>query len=129
MIKFAQIVQIIDAVSCIVDSGLSFIGRRQPHRCDALIVQYLRIVPYGFPKGSVCRQIPFKILKHNTIFFTHSSETSFATVRLVVASMVKRFGAAYKDYFDQLWGIFDKRASIASCSPPAMYRYPMRMGM
>ena len=79
LVKFSQIVKIIDAVAHVRPPLRPLIGGRQPYVGKARLLQMRRIRRGPFPVPGVFRQIPFKVLNHGFIFIHEpvSSRKSF----------------------------------------------------
>ena len=67
LVKFAQVIHIINAVAHILLRG-SLVGRRQPYFRDSEFGKPFRLGGAALPPQSVIGQIPFKVLHHRFVF-------------------------------------------------------------
>ena len=67
LVELAQIVEVVDGVSLVL-LFVGFVGRRDPDRGDADVVQVSGVLFQLRPQFTVIGQIPFEILHHYSVF-------------------------------------------------------------
>ena len=68
LVKFSQIIEIINAVAHVRFPLCAFVGGRQPYVSKPCLLQMRRIRCSPFPVAGIFGQIPFKVLNHGFIF-------------------------------------------------------------